>query len=283
MAYKTYGEAFKEIRIHKEMSLGELEYISGISKSTLSQFENGKLMLSFDKLDQALDAMYVTLQDYYFVLNEGNTQYAISQFNKIQYYFIKKRYDKLTEIYEINIKNGEKGTDLIALCAKICYSPLSPKELKKIEDYCTSGLEWSLYDIRILVHMISQLNLDFLFNILQEFFLTTLFSQYIDELASYREPIVWILTISALIFIKNEKRSETHLIIEKLEHFAQKSDLTAKIGLYFVRGCYHSIFISERQGYRIINKLSLILDEINAPYIKRLMWDYYQKEILANS
>ena len=61
--------------------------------------------------------MYVTLQDYYFVLNEGNTQYAISQFNKIQYYFIKKRYDKLTEIYEINIKNGEKGTDLIALCA----------------------------------------------------------------------------------------------------------------------------------------------------------------------
>ena len=171
MAYKTYGEAFKEIRIHKEMSLGELEYISGISKSTLSQLENGKLMLSFDKLDQALDAMYVTLQDYYFVLNEGNTQYAISQFNKIQYYFIKKRYDKLTEIYEINIKNGEKGTDLIALCAKICYSPLSPKELKKIEAYFTSGLEWSLYDIRVLVHMISQLNLDLLFNILQEFFL----------------------------------------------------------------------------------------------------------------
>lgn len=283
MVYKNYGEAFKEIRLHKEMSLGELEYISGVSKSTLSQFENGKLMLSFDKLDRALDAMYVTLQDYHYVLNEGHTHYAISEFNKIQSYFLKKRYDKLAEIYEINLKNEEKGTDLIALCAKACYSPLRKSELKQIEDYFTSGLEWSLYDIEVLAHMLGQLNLDSLIKILQEFFLTNIFSQYINELPTYRNPVIWILMISSLIFIKHDKPLEAEQVIEKLEYFAQKSDFTAKIGLYFVRGCYQYTFTSKHKGQKMIKKLSIILEEIKATDLQALMWDYYQKEIISES
>lgn len=279
MNYKSYGEAFKEIRLHKCMTLVELEYISGISKSTLSQFENGKLMLSFDKLDQALEAMYVTLQDYYFVLNEGELQYAISEFNKIQHYFLKKREDKLSEIYITNIKNGEKGTDLIALCAKVCYEPLNKMEIEKIERYFTSGLEWSLYDIEVLSHVIGQIDLELLLKILNEFFLTTLFSQYIDELATYRNLVVWILMISSLRFIKNRRRKSSDLIIDKLEYFAQKSDFTAKIGLFFVKGCHQSIFVSSTKGYETIEKLSTFLDEIKAFDIKELMWDYYKKEI----
>lgn len=279
MAFKNYGEAFKQIRLHKNLTLKELEYVSGIPISTLSQFENGNSMLSFDKLDQALDAMYVTLQDYYFVINNGNTQYAISQFNKIKKYFIEKHEDKLCEIHKINIKNGEKGTDLIALCAKLCYSPLTKKEIEKIEKYFTSGLEWSLYDIEMLAYVAGQININLLNNILQELFLTNLFSEYIMELATYREPLIWFLMMSALIFIKNSKQAESDLIITKMEYFSKQIDFTAKFAIYFVKGCYQYKFVSKDMGEKTIKKLCLILADINAQDIKRLMIDYYNNQI----
>lgn len=279
MSYKNYGEAFKEIRTHKGMSLSELEYISGVSKSTLSQFENGNQMLSFDKLDRALEAMYVTLLDYSFVINHGKTEYFIAQFNEIEECFLNKRFKRLSEIYQINIRNNEKGTNLIALCAKVCFSPLDKDEVEIIENYFTSGIEWSLYDIRVLLHVLGQIKLELLTQVLKEFFSTNIFGQYIDELATYRKPVIWILIRCALIFMAHNRQAEVELMIEKLEHFAKRSDFTAKIGLYFVKSCDRYLFISKEEGLQSFEKLFYILEEIDAQEVKKLMMLYFKKKI----
>ncbi|BAV01858.1 hypothetical protein LG21E20_08690 [Lactococcus formosensis] len=53
MIYKKYGEVFKKLRLQHHLLLSDFERV-GLSKSTLSYFENGKSMISLDKLDPCL-------------------------------------------------------------------------------------------------------------------------------------------------------------------------------------------------------------------------------------
>ncbi|MDT2859014.1 helix-turn-helix transcriptional regulator [Lactococcus lactis] len=53
MPYKRYGEIFKKLREQKNFSLSHFSEI-GISKASLSRFELGQTMISFERLDSAL-------------------------------------------------------------------------------------------------------------------------------------------------------------------------------------------------------------------------------------
>ena len=58
MPYKRYGEIFKKLREQKNFSLSHFSEI-GISKASLSRFELGQTMISFERLDSALQEMNV--------------------------------------------------------------------------------------------------------------------------------------------------------------------------------------------------------------------------------
>ncbi|MDG6189322.1 helix-turn-helix domain-containing protein [Lactococcus formosensis] len=83
MSYIKYGESFRALRKQHKKTLGYFESI-GISKSTLSQFENGKTLLSFDKLDMALQKMNVTMTSYILMINNSESEYFIMQFREIE-------------------------------------------------------------------------------------------------------------------------------------------------------------------------------------------------------
>lgn len=74
MIYKKYGQAFKKLRLQHRLSLRDFERI-GLSKSTLSYFENGKSLISFDKLDLALQEMHTTFRSYMLMLNNDEEDY----------------------------------------------------------------------------------------------------------------------------------------------------------------------------------------------------------------
>nr|WP_270323597.1 helix-turn-helix transcriptional regulator [Lactococcus petauri] len=46
------------------MSLSELNTLSGVSKATISQFENGKSLVSFDKLEALLESVNILLHSF---------------------------------------------------------------------------------------------------------------------------------------------------------------------------------------------------------------------------
>lgn len=68
MIYKKYGEVFKKLRLQHHLLLSDFERV-GLSKSTLSYFENGKSMISLDKLDLALQEMHTTFRSYMLMIN----------------------------------------------------------------------------------------------------------------------------------------------------------------------------------------------------------------------
>ena len=68
MVYKKYGEVFKKLRKQAAISLLEFEKL-GISSSTVSDFERGKSMMSFEKVDICLQLIGVSLEEYENFLN----------------------------------------------------------------------------------------------------------------------------------------------------------------------------------------------------------------------
>lgn len=99
MVYSKYGECFKKLRKQHNITLRAFEGI-GISMATLSKFENGKTMLSLDKLDQALELMNVTMSAYSLMINNGQSNYFITQFIEIDRGYTFQNRRCLEKIYE---------------------------------------------------------------------------------------------------------------------------------------------------------------------------------------
>lgn len=101
MVYFKYGKAFHDLRIKHGFSLSAFEEL-GIAKSTLSNFENGKSMLSFDRLDSALQKMNVSPLDYSIMINNGEQESYISIFDEIEHAYYQREIKRLKEIYQEN-------------------------------------------------------------------------------------------------------------------------------------------------------------------------------------
>ncbi|WP_313310190.1 helix-turn-helix domain-containing protein, partial [Lactococcus taiwanensis] len=61
---EKYGDVFKNLRLQKNISLSRLSKLSSVSKATISQFENGNSMVSYEKLERMLEVLHLTLLDY---------------------------------------------------------------------------------------------------------------------------------------------------------------------------------------------------------------------------
>lgn len=99
MVYYKYGHAFRDLRLQHNLPMSAFEEL-GITKATISNFENGKNMIAFDKLDMALQEMHVTLLDYSLVLNNGELDYFIVVFQDIENSYYQNNVRKLKYIYE---------------------------------------------------------------------------------------------------------------------------------------------------------------------------------------
>ena len=113
------------------MSLSELNTLSGVSKATISQFENGKSLVSFDKLEALLESMNLTILDYSLLVNNGLPEYFITQFQNIENAYYNQDEAELQYLYEKNLEYENESTYMIALSAKATYTQLSEKVIQE--------------------------------------------------------------------------------------------------------------------------------------------------------
>lgn len=64
--------SLRELRKSKGLSQIELSKLSGIRQSTISQYENGSRKPSMSKAKKLADALSVTLDDIFLLLNISN-------------------------------------------------------------------------------------------------------------------------------------------------------------------------------------------------------------------
>lgn len=166
MVYFKYGKAFHDLRIQHGFSLSAFEEL-GIAKSTLSNFENGKSMLSFDRLDFALQKMNVSPLDYSLMINNGEQDNYISIFDEIEHAYYQRNIKQLQYIYEIN-KEGSNEQKLIAFSARGLYRRLTIEELNEIEFYLKGVQFWGFFELSILANIGDKLDNSIINNIIDD-------------------------------------------------------------------------------------------------------------------
>lgn len=144
-SYK-YGKLFKEIRKQKQLPLTYFEPL-GIGKSHLAKFERGDLVMSFDRVNDMLHAMNVSLGEFELIANYFNQDFQttfILELEKAEYFldkeYLLKLYDEAT--YETNF--------WLLLLVKARIQPLSQHELLKIKEHLSEITQWGYFELSLL-------------------------------------------------------------------------------------------------------------------------------------
>ena len=111
MIYKKYGQTFQQIRKQFGVSLAELSTI-GIQKSTLSNFERGKSMMTFDKVILSLQYLGVSLEDFENFLNRYNSIDPLYLLDSVEEVIISNHSEKLPELLRVSEREGYKFISL---------------------------------------------------------------------------------------------------------------------------------------------------------------------------
>lgn len=268
MSYKEYGRAYKQLRLKKGMSINEIEVLTGVSKSTISQFENGHSLLSFERLEKILKAIDATLRDYSLVIDSGKVEEFIPIFQEIEQCLIRQESGRLAEIYQENITKNDKSSELIALSAKASYTELSLEEISKVETYFLRGINWGLFDLYALSNLLDQIDIELVIDLLDELFATQELYTYFISLHDYRDTLFWILTKSCLLLMEKKEKYFVQILLRKMERFTSENYLMSKLGIRYIGGCYKYVFVSREEEISIVKRLLSVLEELGALNLK---------------
>ncbi|WP_350356814.1 helix-turn-helix domain-containing protein (plasmid) [Lactococcus lactis] len=268
MTYKKYGEVFKELRQQHNLTLEDFKKI-GISKSTISQFENGKSLLSFDKLDMALQEMNVMMSAYILIINDGESEYFLDQFEEIDYARLQGDEAKLKNIYKRNLKYETKVGLQIGIAAKAGYEDLDIKSLRSIEEYFEKCVFWTRFDLFLLVHTADQISNQLLLSVVERFFVDN--SSYLIQRQDFKHLVSRIIFKAIMILIKTQKLDQAKYMISRFSDIIFEFDLAEKIILMFSGGCWVYSFESKKSGKRILNRCFRILTDINSINVRKML------------
>lgn len=121
-----FGKYFKKIRTEKGMSLAQVS-VDITSKSSLSEWENGKGHMDFEKVIKMLERLYVTPSE--FIID--NIQISVSDsIVEIENFYINNELHELKRLHEYYSKNknnkiSTKNSFILEVIVANCYMALT--------------------------------------------------------------------------------------------------------------------------------------------------------------
>lgn len=277
MIYKKYGELFHDFRIRNNLSIKDLSILTGISKSTISTFENGKSMLTFENLVNALEVMNMTISDYTIAINNGIPDYFMTQFNKIETAYYDEDFYTLKEIAKKNFLIDTNETYLISLSAKACYLNLSAalnikqptlflnsEEIEYIDNFVSTISLWGLFDLHVFVQVIDYVDMKITWSKCLSFFHDGKLLDYFKTLKQYRVLVFNILVKEILLLIKYDEKSRATQLLNLTNSCLSDSEITLRIVLNLLQGCLTYKFDDEILGAKQIHDILLIIKNIGS-------------------
>lgn len=274
MVYRKYGDVFKRLRLQHQRTLGDFESV-GLSKSSLSQFENGKSLISLDKLDIALQEMHVTMNAYFLMINDGASEYFISQFVEIDKASVTKDIEHLKKIYKVNAEYGTEEGYAVSLAARAGYERLPLEDLKVVEEYFRGCVLWSRYELYLLINTAEQININLLIKLVENFFTKEYY--YLVQRQEFKHLIARIVVKLTLILIRMNKMEASQKFINYMKKLPTDFELTERLVLMFLEGAYSYKFESQEMGHKIIKRCLRILTDINAVAFRKMMVLEYER------
>lgn len=278
MVYFKYGKAFHDLRIQHGFSLSAFEEL-GIAKSTLSNFENGKSMLSFDRLDIALQKMNVSPLDYSLMINNGEQDNYISIFDEIEHAYYQRNIKQLQYIYEIN-KEGSNEQKLIAFSARGLYRRLTIEELNEIEFYLKGVQFWGFFELSILANIGDKLDNSIINNIIDDLRYD---KAYYENNLYYRVLIYRFFYKIIFKFIDSEKKEKAQEILMISKQFFMPGDVMSHVIINFAESFYCYYYKDKKQGKMQLQETLKFLKKIGAEDFRKTLKLQYDKRILREN
>jgi Rgg/GadR/MutR family transcriptional activator len=241
---KKYGKVFKELRKQRQFKLAAFQDL-GVSPATISNFENGRTLISFSKLQLLLDTISVTIDEYLSYTQERsekdlspqskliiNIKNSILDNTYSNFYFYQLEALQLQEYY-------------LYLALKNTHTPLDLDEVGELSEYFDQIKYWRIADLYTLYLSINHLKPRQCTYILEGFFIEKEYYSYSPE----HEPYIFQITchvISHLIYI-NHSVSAKHFI-NYLESHPFKQRMYTQNLLYFIKGLWIAQFEDYNKG-----------------------------------
>lgn len=274
MVYLKYGKTFRDLRIQHEFSLSDFQDL-GISKSSLSNFENGKSMIAFDTLDLALQKMNTSLHDYSLIINDGVQDDYISIFTEIEYAYYFNDTKELQRIYE-DYREQDEQYQLIAYCAKGLYTHLNADELQQLENYLNGVQYWGIYELSLLANIGHLLNSTFIETISSRLFSS---SMTYTKILYYRVLVQRFLYKMILSYSDQNNQPAAKDLLEKSEQLLMPSDVLDRVKRSFAKSYYTYSFIDSKRGKKEMLELLRCLKKIGATEVRVTLKREYTRKM----
>lgn len=267
---KRYGKVFKALRRQRNLKLTAFES-TGISPATISNFENGKTMISFEKLRALLSILSVSLCEY-LTYTEGCTSKPLSHDKqlllKIKNSIINDTYSDF-DSYQLEALKLQEY--FLYLSLKGTQTSLDLDEIGELSEYFDQIEHWRMTDLYTLYLSINRLKPRQSSYILEGFFME-------EEGYSYsyiHESCIFQITFHTIccLISKNHSESAKHFINYLYSRYLSHTMYTRN-SLNFIEGLWIAKFKDEIVGRNQLNDALNIFEQLEDPeivsYYKRL-------------
>nr|WP_248628841.1 Rgg/GadR/MutR family transcriptional regulator [Enterococcus cecorum] len=174
---EEYGKILKRIRLEKGLTQKELS-VGILSRSHLSELENGNYYCSFDKFLQLLRRLNVSLHEFDLYLKESIYQEDFRRKIKIEAavnaHDIAEMKRLLAEFPIVDEKNVRMRHEKLLLEALIEYHQnhqiMNLTRYQEILDYLSRVSEWGMYELNLLANFLFIFDMDTLPLIMQQIY-----------------------------------------------------------------------------------------------------------------
>lgn len=266
MPYKRYGEIFKKLREQKNFSLSHFSEI-GISKASLSRFELGQTMISFERLDSALQEMNVTLAEYEHFINNFSMDYKEDFLEDIILADIADDVDKFHNLY---LEAMEYDSKMLAYCAKSRYEILTQMEADDVVEYLYDVGEWGYFELSIFYLTLDSFSEREIMYLMKELWGK---SKHLYGVFKYRRRVLQSSYRAVVLLSSKGARDSARSILQKSYPKDDFYDLYVENLRNLAHGFYSYCFKDKISGEKQIKNAIEIFGQVGYEDLA----DYYQK------
>lgn len=264
-----YGEAFQMLRKQKQLPLSYFEE-AGVNKGDLSRFENGKVMMGFERIESMLQIMNVSLSEYEFLINHHVLDYQEEFLSQLEIADFAQNQDKLAKLFDEAQSSGEI---YLSLAVKACLQPLQPKEYAAIGNFLHQVEQWGYFELSLAYFTLKSLPTSDLSLFCQEF--ETKCGNYITIPKYYRR--IYQIAYRAVILLSLRQEEILAKRILHLTDYPQREHTDFYIATLkmLAQGVINLTFDDDTFGQAQINEALKLIERLGNQHLLL----YYEKEI----
>lgn len=266
MIYKKYGEVFKKIRKQGGFSLSCF-YSVGIAKATLSEFERGISMMSFEKVNAGLQLMDVSLAEFEYLLNAYGMSDSHSILFSVEQALLNENKSELQNLFQEAIQNGWTH---IGFAIKILIGEVYSFELEELTELLYTADIWNKKEMFILYTIIDHIAPKDVIYILKNFKAHAKGTYHSLE---HQRSLALILFKAIIILSYYGYEKEAKGIIREIESHKIAHSMFLKNLFYGTRGYWVYCFEDKKKGCSMVIKFLEIQELAGQEEVTR----YYRK------